>query len=199
MAPIIPTTITVRIRVVGIQYQEDVVIPVADPTIKPTIEDLMIAARDSGSDRQFNFESSPQGLHTASAFLPARKQSMSSPQVYPSATYSLTDNVRLFDDITKQYSVTTWQWYVIRKDNPNDPKEIGRQINKPDSRTEAFDKPRNETLPAPQYRFLEDGDEVIWRLVVVAEKATNINATLVSRTDRSTSEEKAAGNTLGTA
>jgi hypothetical protein len=161
MAPI--SSITVKLRVVGIQYHENVVITVDDPTI----EDLMKAARDSGSPRKFQFTTAPDGtLHSASAILPVEQVSISSGKIYHPGLYSLDDDV----DIDGKTSVKTWQWYLIRRDNPSDANEIGRQVNQPDMKTEAFTLPRNEKLPPPQYRFLQDGDEVIWRLVVVAAK-----------------------------
>ena len=162
-----PPSITVTLRVVGIQYQEDVKITVANPTIK----DLMEAARASGSARNFQFSTSSDGtLHSASAILPAPRESISSGILYPAGLYALDDDV----SVAGKTSVKTWQWYLIRKDNPSDINEkIGRQVNQPDKNTEAFSLPADAPVPpAPKvpYRFLQNGDTVIWRLVVVAVK-----------------------------
>lgn len=152
-------SITVTLRVVGLQFTEKVTITVDTPTIK----DLMEAAR--GTARNFEYTTGPDGtLRLASAILLAPKASISSGMVYQPGLYSLADGE------VGENSITTWQWYLIRRDKTDNPAKAGRQVNQPDEKTEAFSLPKDATSPKPAYRFLQDGDTVIWRLVVVAVK-----------------------------
>ncbi len=133
-------TIKVHLRVVGIQYQTTVEVSAADAKIK----DVMEAARLQG---YFNYVTAPDdSLHQASAILPQDKKSISTNRVYPAGLYSLTDGV------VGENSLTTWQWYLIRN---------GVQVNQPNHIAEKF---------AVDSRILEDGDQIIWRLVVVATR-----------------------------
>lgn len=158
-----PTAINVTLRVVGIQYHEPVTITVPNPTIK----DLMEAARAKDDGRHFQYMTSLDGsLHSVSAVLPTAKASISSGIVYQPGLYALADDV----GTNGQTSIKTWQWYVVRKENPDD--KVGQQVNQPDGHVELFSLPKTEVGPPPQYRFLQDGDLVIWRLVVVAMKPT---------------------------
>ena len=148
-------SITVTLRVVGIQFAEKVPITAENPTIK----DLMEAAR--GTARNFEYTTAPDGtLRRVSAILLAPKASISSGLVYQPGLYPLADGV------AGENSITTWQWYVIRQDKTDDPTQVGRQVNQPDGKTEAFSLRKDETDPQPPYRFLQDGDTVIWRLGV---------------------------------
>lgn len=160
-----PTTspITVTLRVVGIQYHVPITITASNPTIK----DLMEAARAQNDGRHLQFTTSLDGsLHSVSAVLPTATKSISSGILYQPGLYALADDV----GTNGQTSIKTWQWYVVRKENPED--KIGEQINQPDMHIEVFSLPKTEVGPPPQYRFLQDGDLVIWRLVVVAVKPT---------------------------
>jgi hypothetical protein len=132
--------ISVKLRVVGIQFHTAVSIDKKDPRIV----DVMEAARASGSG--FNYVVAPDGtLHQASALRPAAK-SISSGRPYPAGLYVLADGV------AGENSVTTWQWYHIRN---------GRQLNQPNEKVEPF------STSSP---LIEDGDEIVWRLVVVATR-----------------------------
>lgn len=156
MEPQTPTSITVTLRVVGIQYQVDIEVMAANPTIR----DLMEAARAKKDGRNFQYMTAPDGsLHSASAYLPTAKISISSGRLYDAGLYALADDV----DAAGKTSVKTWQWYVIRN---------GQQVNQPDKHVEKFSLPNDQMGPPPQYRFLQDGDLVIWRLVVVAVMAS---------------------------
>ena len=133
--------INVKVRIVGIQFRTSVTIDKTDPKIV----DVMEAARQNGSG--FNFVVAPDGtLHQASAIRPAGN-SESSDRPYPAGLYVLADGV------AGENSVTTWQWYLIKKD--------GRQQNQPNRIVEPF------STMSPT---IEDGDEIIWRLVVVATR-----------------------------
>ena len=133
-------SISVKLRVVGIQFHTTVTIDKANPTIV----DLLEAARANSSG--FNFVIAPDGtLHQASAIKPAGN-SISSGRSFPAGLYVLSDGV------AGDNSVTTWQWYLIRN---------GLQINLPNAHVEPF------STHSPT---LENGDEVIWRLVVVATR-----------------------------
>lgn len=82
------TPITVTLRVVGIQFKEEVTITVDNPTIK----DLMEAAR--GTARNFEFTTAPDGsLRRASAILLTEKKSISSGVTYHPGLYSLGDGI----------------------------------------------------------------------------------------------------------
>jgi hypothetical protein len=132
--------ITVTLRVVGIQFQKTVTVNATNPKIK----DVMEAAR--GGPEDFNYITAPDGsLFQASARIvdPAFK-SRSSNRPFPKGLYILADGV------AGTNSVTTWQWYQVRK---------GVQLNQPNRKVEKF------TTDSPT---IEDGDEIIWRLVVVA-------------------------------
>jgi hypothetical protein len=132
--------ISVKFRVVGIQFHTSVSIDKKDPKIV----DVMEAARANGSG--FNYVVAPDGtLHQASAIRPAAS-SISSGIPYPAGLYVLADGVAGDD------SVTTWQWYLIRN---------GRQLNQPNAKVEPF------STHSPT---IEDGDELVWRLVVVATR-----------------------------
>ena len=132
--------ISVKLRVVGIQFHTAVSIDRKDPKIT----DVMEAARANGSG--FNYVVAPDGtLHQASAIRPAAN-SISSGRPYPAGLYVLADGV------AGENSVTTWQWYLIRN---------GRQLNQPNAKVEPF----STTSP-----LIEDGDEIVWRLVVVATR-----------------------------
>ena len=136
--------VTITLRVVGIQFQTDVKLDKATPTIR----DVMEAAR--GGPRDFNFASAPDGsLFQASALLLEPTESISSGRRYEPGLYSLADN-----DVVGTNTVTTWQWYLIRD---------GKQVNQPNKITEKFN------LMSP---ILQDKDAIIWRLVVVAAQAT---------------------------
>ena len=132
--------ISVKLRVVGIQFHTAVSIDKKDPRIA----DVMEAARANGSG--FNYVMAPDGtLHQASAIRPAAN-SISSGNPYPAGLYVLADGV------AGENSVTTWQWYLIRN---------GRQLNQPNAKVEPF------STHSP---LIEDGDEIVWRLVVVATR-----------------------------
>jgi hypothetical protein len=136
--------ITVTLRVVGIQFNVDVVLEKANPSIREVME----AAR--GTPRDFNFISAPDGsLFQASAKILVPSISISSGRSYQPGLYSLADNENVGTN-----SITTWQWYLIRD---------GKQINQPNQRTEKFN------LESP---VLQDKDTIIWRLVVVAAQAS---------------------------
>jgi hypothetical protein len=132
--------ISVKLRVVGIQFQATVSIDKPNPKIV----DVMEAARASG----FDYTVAPDGtLHQASALLPADKKSISSGLLYPAGLYVLADGV------AGENSVTTWQWYIIRNNI---------QLNQPDGKTDPFSSTMSPSIEA--------GDEIIWRLVVVATR-----------------------------
>ena len=133
-------SITVKLRVVGIQFHTAVTLEKQEPKIV----DIMEGARLNGSG--FNYVVAPDGtLHQASALRPAAN-SISSGRPYPAGLYVLADGV------AGENSVTTWQWYLIRN---------GRQWNQPNAKVEPF----SSFSP-----IIEDGDEIIWRLVVVATR-----------------------------
>ena len=130
----------VKLRVVGIQFSKDVTVEKK----KPTIEDVMLAA--GGGVEDFKFIKAPDGtLQTASAHIAAGK-SISSGRKIAAGLYSLTDGA------VSGSSISTWQWYLVRD---------GKQINIPNGKIERFSDP----LPAGY--ALQDGDTIIWRLVVV--------------------------------
>lgn len=130
----------IMLRVVGIQFLEEV--NVTKPN--PTIEDVMIAAGGGSSD--FKFIKAPDGtLHSVSAHIPAGK-SKSSGKHFPAGLYSLSDGP------LSGAAVSTWQWYLIRD---------GKQVNLPNAKIEKFSK------PLPKEYAMKDGDMVVWRLVVV--------------------------------
>jgi len=130
----------VKLRVVGIQFSKDVTVEKK----KPTIEDVMIAA--GGGAEDFKFIKAPDGtLQTASAHI-AAGTSKSSGNKIAAGLYSLTDGAM------SGTSISTWQWYLVRD---------GKQVNLPNGSIEKFSHP----LPA-EYA-LQDGDQIIWRLVVV--------------------------------
>jgi hypothetical protein len=134
--------ITVHLRVVGIQFQTSVTIDKTDPKIVDVLE----AARNNGSG--FNYVVAPDGtLHQASALRPAG-QSISSKRTFPAGLYVLSDGV------AGDNSITTWQWYLLRKTTSG-----FVQQNVPNSHAEPFSK---------ESPILQDGDQIIWRLVVVA-------------------------------
>jgi hypothetical protein len=133
-------SISVKLRVVGIQFHSIVTVD----KVQPKIVDVLEAARTNGSG--FNYVVAPDGtLHQASAIRPAAP-SISSGRPYEAGLYVLSDGV------AGENSVTTWQWYLIRN---------GIQMNQPNSHVEPF----STTSPT-----IENGDEVIWRLVVVATR-----------------------------
>ena len=133
--------IRVKLRVVGIQFQTEVSVDKVDPKIVDVLE----AARLS--ECGFNYVAAPDGtLHQASVNRPEGK-SVSSGIVYPAGLYTLSDGV------AGENSITTWQWYLIRN---------GRQFNQPDGKTDPFLSKLSPTI--------EDKDELIWRLVVVATR-----------------------------
>lgn len=150
-------SIKVHLRVVGIQFSTDVTLE----NLTPTIRDAMLAAR--GTSRDFNFTSAPDGsLFHASALLIEPQASISSGRVYEPGLYSLSDS-----DVVGVNTVTTWQWYLLRNQIPSashpDGKPMQVQVNQPNKHTEKFN------LDSP---ILQDGDTIIWRLVVVAAQAT---------------------------
>ena len=130
----------IKLRVVGIQFSKDVTVDVK----KPTIEDVMYAARGGAED--FKFIKAPDGtLQTASAHISAGK-SISSGRKIAAGLYTLSDGA------VSGSSISTWQWYLVRD---------GKQVNVPNGKIERFSDP----LPAAY--ALQDGDTIIWRLVVV--------------------------------
>ena len=135
----------ISLRVVGIQFLKTVTITKKNPTI----EDVMLAAGGGATD--FKFEKAPDGtLRTASAHIP-KTTSISSGRPIAAGLYSLSDG------IVGDNNISTWQWYLVRG---------GVQINVPNKRIEKF----SEKLPAA-YK-LKDGDQIIWRLVIVLDKPT---------------------------
>lgn len=135
----------IKLRVVGIQFSKEVTIEKK----KPTIEDVMLAA--GGGPEDFKFIKAPDGtLQTASAHIRVGK-SISSGREYAAGLYSLTDGA------VSGNSVSTWQWYLVRD---------GKQVNQPNGKIERFSDP----LPAAY--ALQDGDMIIWRLVVVLVSPT---------------------------
>lgn len=150
-------SIKVHLRVVGIQFNTEVKLENENPTIR----DAMQAAR--GAPRDFNFTSAPDGsLFQASALLLEPQESISSGRIYEPGLYSLSDS-----DVVGVNTVTTWQWYLLRNQVPPafhpDGKPMQVQVNQPNKHTEKFN------LDSP---ILQDGDTIIWRLVVVAAQAT---------------------------
>jgi hypothetical protein len=135
----------INLRVVGIQFQKEVTVDKK----KPTIEDVMYAA--GGGPEDFKFIKAPDGtLQTASAHIP-KKKSISSGREIAAGLYSLSDGV------VDGNSLSTWQWYLIRD---------GKQINAANGKIERFSDP----LPAAY--ALQDGDTIVWRLVIVLNSPT---------------------------
>lgn len=135
----------INLRVVGIQFSKTVTVTKKNPTI----EDVMLAAGGGPSD--FKFQKAPDGtLHSASAHIP-KTTSISSGRSIAAGLYSLSDG------IVGDNHISTWQWYLVRK---------GVQVNTPNKKIEKF----SAKLPA-KYR-LKDGDQIIWRLVIVLDKPT---------------------------
>ncbi|MGL6073517.1 MAG: hypothetical protein ACRC8S_05065 [Fimbriiglobus sp.] len=133
----------VNLRVVGIQFHKDVTVTKPNPTIR----DVMEAAR--GGPEDFNYITAPDGtLYQASAVLVKDTPSISSGRLFPAGLYELADGVN------GDNSITTWQWYLVRG---------GVQINQPNGLVEPF----STTSPT-----IQDGDKIIWRLVVVATMPT---------------------------
>lgn len=130
--------ITVKLRVIGIQFHEDIQVPADNATLKG----LMDAAR---AQFKFDYMQAVDGtMATASYLLETPTRSISSGLLYPAGLYSLTDGV------AGKNSVTTWQWYLLRNN---------AQVNEPDCKTNPF---ANEKL------ILQNDDKVIWRLLVVS-------------------------------
>jgi hypothetical protein len=130
----------IKLRVVGIQFSKEVTVEKK----KPTIEDVMVAA--GGGSEDFKFVKSPDGtLHTVSAHI-AKGKSISSGTEFAAGLYELTDGA------VSGSSITTWQWYLIRD---------GKQINLPNGKIEKFSQPLTGAYA------LQEGDSIIWRLVVV--------------------------------
>jgi hypothetical protein len=130
----------IKLRVVGIQFSKEVTLEIK----KPTIEDVMLAA--GGGPTDFKFVKAPDGtLQTASAHIALGKSISSGRKIEP-GLYSLTDGA------VSGNSISTWQWYLIRD---------GKQINLPNHKIEKFSD------PLPKELALQDGDMVVWRLVVV--------------------------------
>jgi hypothetical protein len=135
----------INLRVVGIQFSADVTVTKKDPTI----EDVMLAA--GGGTTDFKFVKASDGtLRSASAHIPDKK-SASSGNPYKAGLYELVDG-----PLTSN-SVSTWQWYLVRG---------GKQLNTPDGKIDKFSK------KLPPGLALQDGDQIVWRLVVVLTEAT---------------------------
>ena len=135
----------IKLRVVGIQFSKTVTVTKKNPTI----EDVMLAAGGGSSD--FKFEKAPDGtLRTASAHIP-KTTSISSGRSIAAGLYSLSDG------IVGDNHISTWQWYLVRE---------GIQVNTPNKKIEKF----SDKLPA-RYK-LKDGDQIVWRLVIVLDKPT---------------------------
>ena len=136
----------IKLRVVGIQFSKTVTINKKDPTI----EEVMLAAGGGSSD--FKFNKAPDGtLHTASALIPKTTTSISSGRSIAAGLYSLSDG------IVGDNHISTWQWYLVRK---------GVQKNTPNGKIEKFSK------KLPSAYKLKDGDQIVWRLVIVLDKPT---------------------------
>lgn len=136
----------IKLRVVGIQFSKEVTIEKK----KPTIEDVMLAA--GGGPTDFKFIKAPDGtLQTASAHIATGKSISSGRKIEP-GLYSLTDGM------VSGNSISTWQWYLMRD---------GKQVNIPNGKIERFSDP----LPAAY--ALQDGDMIVWRLVVVLVAPTS--------------------------
>lgn len=128
----------ITLRVVGIQFKEDVYVDVD----KPRIEDVMKAAE--AQIPGFKYQKAPDGtLHSVSAHI-AAKPSISSGRNYAAGLYSLADGV------VGENHISTWQWYLVRD---------GEQLNTPNGKIERF---------SDESEFeLKDEDTIIWRLVIV--------------------------------
>jgi hypothetical protein len=134
--------IHIKFRVVGIRFSVNVHIDLEN-TPNPTIKDVMEAAR---AYENFNFVIAPDGTLNQASVIKQAGTSISSGKAYPAGLYLLSDAV------VGENSVTTWQWYHIRG---------GTQINQPNATVEPY------SLMSP---VLQHGDEIIWRLVVVATR-----------------------------
>ncbi len=189
--------ITVYLRVVGIQFYQAIQVPArADGTAN--IRGLMEAARKQ-NNFDFDYSTAPDGtLYRASFILREGKHSVSSGLLYKPGLYELSDNVASETSVTTwQYYVIRGGEYKGETPSGRPKIEGGTQINHPDGRVEPFSleeetpeaiaaaaaaqaKRAEQTAagesPTKAEQFgspkLQDGDVIIWRLVVVAVKPT---------------------------